>query len=540
MSIVTENPYRILGVYANSSKKDVLANKGKATAFLKVNRPIEYPLDLKGILPPLDRTLDMMNEAEAHLAIAKEKIKYAQFWFLKMTPLDDFAFNHLLAGNMEEAYEIWSKQDSLSSLQNRLVCNLIEEKPWLAAKTAEDLYQKFGNEYIIKVDANCTLQMTSIELLHQFMDSLGEEVGMQRLLGFHLSSETRTYISSQTVSPLINKISIEVEKTKKVDHKDPKARLEAARKLVDSTKEAFEQLKNILPASDSQFQMIADKLGLEILQCGIDYFIGMKGHSDEAPYSSMKMLKYANTVVVGKIAKDRCEDQINELQKYIDNLPPKEVFTEDKTIKEELAKFVRLPSNISHAITLLNNVKPHLQIIKKKLGKSNEYYLKISTQVVGNALHNIIEKVNASQNELEMQVKFGLPFRSLSYNYNYANPFESLQSTLHEAWQAICLMDGFDLDDKYKLHYTKNKEVLKSLCHRLGIETPSPKIDLTKRNIYTCIFIDIACLALSVIIYFCNYNGYYFEPIAPYLMGGIGAGGFASIMYLIISDTIKD
>ena len=85
--IVLQNPYRILGVYANSAKKDIVANKGKATAFVRVGKPVEFPLDLKGILPVLNRTLDLMNEAEAHLAIAKEQIKYAQFWFLKMNPI---------------------------------------------------------------------------------------------------------------------------------------------------------------------------------------------------------------------------------------------------------------------------------------------------------------------------------------------------------------------------------------------------------------------------------------------------------------------
>ena len=174
-----QNPYRILGVYSNSSKRDIVSNKGRATAFLKVNRPVEYPLDLKGVLPPITRTLDSINEAEAHLTIAKEQIKYAQFWFIKITPIDDIAFNHLMAGNMDGAKEMWSKQDSVSSLQNKIVCYLIENKPWLAIKTAEKLYEKFGNSYISKIDANCTFQMSSIELLHQFIDSLGEEISMQ-------------------------------------------------------------------------------------------------------------------------------------------------------------------------------------------------------------------------------------------------------------------------------------------------------------------------------------------------------------------------
>lgn len=462
--IVSQNPYRILGVYANSPKRDIVSNKGRAIAFLKVNRPVEFPLDLKGQLPAPARTLDLMNESESHLTIAKEQIKYAQFWFLqKMTPLDDIAFNHLLAGNMAGAKEIWSKQESLSSLQNKLVCFLIENKPWLAVKTAEKLYEKFGADYIHKIDANCTLQMSATDLLHQFIDSLGEEIGMQKLLGYELGTETKAYIISQTVGPLINKISVEVEKTKKVDHKDPKARIEAARKLETNTKEPFSQLKSILPATDSQYQMIADKLGLEILQCGIDYF--NNSDDDDAPHTAMKMQKYAQSIVVGTLAKQRCEENVKILQKIIDELPPKEVMAEDRAIKAELSKFVRLPDKITYAVALLNNTKPHLQKIKSKLGVTNSYYLKLSTQIVGNALHNVVEEVNSVQNDpqiaLRMQLGLGLDPSSMS----------RIKDAFREAWKATTIMDGFDLESGFKSHYNENRSTLKSMCNQLGIST---------------------------------------------------------------------
>ena len=479
MKIITENPYRILGVYANSPKKDVVANRGKATAFLKVNKAVEFPLDLKGILPAPNRTLDLINEAEAHLAIAKEQIKYAQFWFLKITPLDEIAFNHLVVGNMSQAKEMWSKQDSLSSLQNKMVCNLIENKPWLALKTAEKLYEKFGELYITKIDANCTLQMSSTELLHQFIDSVGEEIGMQKLLGYNLGSDTKAYINSQTIGPLINKISSEVDKTKKVDHKDPKARLEAARKLVANTKEAFSQLKTILPATDSQYQMIADKLGLEILQCGIDYF--NNSDDDDAPFTALKMQKYAQSVVVGTLAKQRCDENVTILQKIIDELPPKEVMAEDRAIKAELSKFVKLPDKIVYAIALLNGTKAHLQSIKQKLGSTNEYYLKKSTQVVGNALHNIIEEVNDAQQPLaslsELLGKMDPMLRSilLSGDNEVASKFREIERnvkfTLREAWKATVFMDDFDMEDSFKQRYNDNRNKLKSMCNQLGIST---------------------------------------------------------------------
>ena len=58
-----------------------------------------------------------------------------------------------------------------------------------------------------------------------------------------------------------------------------------------ATKEPLQQLKNVLHADNPQYQMIADKLGIEILQCGIDYF--NNSEDDDAPQTAMKLQKYA-------------------------------------------------------------------------------------------------------------------------------------------------------------------------------------------------------------------------------------------------------
>ena len=455
--IVLQNPYRILGVYANATKKDIVANKGKATAFLNVNKPVEYPLDLKGILPGPDRTLDLMNEAEGHLAIAKEQIKYAQFWFLqKMSPLDDIAFNHLLAGNMAGALEIWSKQESLSSLQNKLVCYLIESKLELAVKTAERLYEKFGNDYISKVDANCTLQMTATDLLHQFVDSLGEEIGMQTMLGFNLGADTKAYISSQTIGPLINKISSEVDKTKKVDHKDSKARIEAARKLVANTKEALSQLKSILPATDSQYQMIADKLGLEILQCGIDYFNNSK---DEGRHkTAMKMQKYAQSIVVGSLAKQRCEENVRILQDLIDKLPPEEIAKEHEHLQQVIALFLLLPADVDDVLKFLKDTCADLVFIKTKLGKQHAFYQQEATLIAQIALSKSIDALNEVQeNELP--------------KLNGSNRSSAIETVIHAfaaSWEAMLWIELIDTDAEFKRKRLQpNKIALKKILDQV-------------------------------------------------------------------------
>ena len=461
LKIITDNPYRILGVYANSPKKDIVANKGKATAFLKVGKSVEYPLDLTGIMPPVERTLDTMSKADSDITIAREQIKYAQFWFVKMTPLDDIAFNHLVSGDMDKAKEIWSKEENLSSLQNKMVCYLIEGYYEYALTEAEKLYERFGDEYVKEIDSNSTLQMNRTELFHQLIDLLGEEVGMLSLLECELEEETRAYIGEQAVTPLIEKITIEINKSKSVDRDNPQRRLSAAKRLISNTEKELQQLKDNLDTDDPRYQMIADKLGLEILQCGIDYYNNTE--DDDAPQTAMKIQQYAQNVVVGSIARQRCEENVKILRKIIDNLPPATVMDEDKAIKAELAKYVLLPDKISHAITLLQNTKPHIQSIKRKLGFTNTYYLNISTQIVQNALHNVIEEVNDEQNAFAAKMQFRT-------NVN-AFDLVDIRKVLKEAWTATTIMDEFDLNSDFKSHYNKNRSSLKSMCMSVAVST---------------------------------------------------------------------
>lgn len=465
MKILSDNPYRILGVFANSSRRDIVANKGKMAAFLKVGRDVSFPLDVTGLFGDIKRTEESVNDAESRLAIAKDQVKYAQFWFLKLTPSDDVAFNHLFSGNAKQAIEIWEKQDSISSLQNRLVVYLALGDRHNVFSMAEKLYCEFGENYIKILGVSNTVVMTNIELSHQFIDTLSDDVDILILANYVSDSSWKSYINQKAVNLLIEKISSEVEKTKSVDHKDSKARINAAINLVSETKEHFSQLKSILSSTDPQFQMIADKLGLEILQCGIDYF--NNSEDDEAPYTTMKMQKYAQSIVVGTLAKQRCEENVKILQKIIDDLPPKDVIAEDNAIKVELSRYTRLPDTISYAINLLNKTKPHVQSIKSKLGATNSYYLKISTLIVQNALHNVVEEVNAVQNDpmIALGLRYGRGLDSASLS--------RLKAVFRDAWKATSIMDGFDLEPSFKSHYNDNRNTLKSMCNQLAISTES-------------------------------------------------------------------
>lgn len=128
LDIIRDNPYRILGVYSTSQKKEIVANQGKMKAFLHVGKSISFPLDLPNVLPAISRTEDNVKDASAKLTLPADQLRFAQFWFANVTSFDDIACAKLTKGDMDGAVGIWNKKDSASSLQNRIVCALIREQ----------------------------------------------------------------------------------------------------------------------------------------------------------------------------------------------------------------------------------------------------------------------------------------------------------------------------------------------------------------------------------------------------------------------------
>lgn len=475
MDLIVHNPYRYLGVYSNSPTKERVANKGKMKAFLKVGKPVAFPLDLPALFSSIDRTAASVEQAEAQLALPIDQVRCAQFWWMKVTPLDTVAFNHLLQGNISMAESIWKKKDALSSLQNRFVLAAFREDWSEAIACAEALYSSYADDFVVQVIGEG--MTVDVPLWKMLLDSLAESgVDLLSFVDSFSLDEWYDYVIGKAVSPLIDFLSQAVEAAKETRGGTPENRLQAGRKLMSETSGPLRKLAKVLSVTDVRYQAIVDKVGLAILQCGIDYYNGTSGTSGARP--AMELQRYALGIVKGRMAKERCQENVDILQTIIDDLPPEEVQGENDAVREALRLFCSQPDKICHAKTLLETARPHLQAIRRKLGVTNAFYLKLSTQVVGNALHNVIEEVNAVQKDDEEDN----PLYAFGRDTELLKLFK-IQSTLEKAWEITLLMDTFDMDRDFKLQrYNSNRSILKDLCAKAGVNTSRPATSASQRR----------------------------------------------------------
>lgn len=460
LEAIQSNPYRVLGIYSNSPTKERLANHNRLKAFLKVGKSIPMDLDLPALLPPLVRTVESVAAAEAQLTLPKDQLLHAQFWFMLATPLDKVAMSNLISGSVDRSVSIWVKQGNVSSLQNRIVCELAAENYAEAIRCAETLYQSHLDEFVHIVLGEQQGGVTAEDLAHHFLDELCDAVGPRVIVPYIANREWKRYLKQRVVEPIINTLETAISASRNLKDSRPNNRLRAGQRLVNETKEPLAALGDLIPPSDIQYSMIVDKLAEEIANCAIGYYNDSDDHN--AARNALKLLEYAESVAVGQQAKERCGSNVEGLQKVVKNLPPEEVMGEMRAIAGSVDAYRKSPQTLDSADSLLEETKPHLQSMRAKLGERSALYLKVSTTVVDSALSGVINAVNSAQEEAKMD--------SLVRGSLYGLQHNRLIVVLQSAWSVTQTMDTFDMDANYRRkRYDENRSILERLCEKCGI-----------------------------------------------------------------------
>lgn len=108
MNAVKNNPYRTLGLFGNSTEKELQKQIATIKRFAEVGKTKSFDFDFP-FLGEVIRDTEMVQEAASRIEQAKNKVHYALFWFLNNGHIDELALNILKEGNVEKAEEIWEK-----------------------------------------------------------------------------------------------------------------------------------------------------------------------------------------------------------------------------------------------------------------------------------------------------------------------------------------------------------------------------------------------------------------------------------------------
>lgn len=336
MKLIQDNPYRIAGILANSSEKELQKQKSKITKYASIGKKVDSEYDFP-FLGVVDRSENSINKAFSGIEQNQDKVTHSLFWFLNISSIDEIAIKHLIVGDREKGIEQWEKVTNGKEItpKNFSYFNNIGTLKLLGNSNAE---LKEGIEVKIKlIESNSftdfvhtvadqTYTIDNQKQVEKFIDAVlkqfkGKYSGAETLALFsNCNGTTQKYLSQKFTEEPIHKIENHIEKCKKNRKAKKSNSYDFGINLFTNTKDDLSLLRSLLGTNDLNYISIADQLANEIMQCGIDYFNECQESNSSENYLefSQKLTKLADEIAVGKMAKDRAKDSIASLEEMKD------------------------------------------------------------------------------------------------------------------------------------------------------------------------------------------------------------------------------
>lgn len=485
MNAVKNNPYRTLGLFGNSTEKELQKQIATIKRFAEVGKTKAFDYDFP-FFGEVVRSTEKVQEAASKIEQAKNKVHYALFWFLNSGHIDEAALNNLKEGHIEKATEIWEKtlKDStvtaknfaaisnLSTLQLGIVTYNGSFDPEKFSASIDlkgklllsEVFNNFVSTVIgegISINRDIILKEFADEILQIVKPYLNKPNGIkssQLISAFNsFPNEIKQYVSGKFTDRPLNNIENQIELTKQKRDDNPNDAEQYGEELYKNTKEDLVFLKNVWGSNNVQYQMIANKLANEILQCAVDFFVEYRDSDEYDPGEpTMKVMKMAKAINPSGQTKSRLDENIENLQEWINDSAERE---KQKNIKEDLEivasklqRFQNLSDTISNAKDLVVTCKPKLNNIKAALGSTDDFYLKLSSAVVNNALNALISEVNSEQNALQWDRK----------------KIIALPTTINSAMEVMNMMATMDMVYELKSRFNQNKSTISGIQTQLN------------------------------------------------------------------------
>ena len=131
--LIEDNPLRVLGVYANSTLREIEQNKAQLRAYARVGQEVQLPLWLNGLslLTPLPTiTEELLVQAQTQLSLQADHDRYGLFWFEKGTVYDqneEEAIALLNNNHIEEACRLWQQRIDYTAQKNLLLIAVLTD-----------------------------------------------------------------------------------------------------------------------------------------------------------------------------------------------------------------------------------------------------------------------------------------------------------------------------------------------------------------------------------------------------------------------------
>jgi hypothetical protein len=467
----------------------------KLKAYMSASQEIRCECDFS-FLPDIIRNQEAIDSAFSNLQLNQRKLSHSLFWFINGNHIDETALEYLKSGDVSKAEEIWvkivnshenivkyySSYNNLSTLQmckankkgspdlDTLVNAFRLKYQLLASESVKELLSKI-TDGTYSPDSNELIQGFADDVLECFhslskngtSDYSNVVTSIDSI--FRLADDKiKSYITDKNSMKPLKEIEDKLLENKQERKSSPKNGVNLGSKLAKEAFPIVNLLQTIQGKGSYTYTEVSDKVAMEILQCSIDYFQMYKDNNDASPGNeALKLAQKANDFACGISAKQRIEENIKQLNDWIDDTPNRQKYNKISKEFEQIMRYIQEHEDsdisVANAKNLVTRSKPYLMQIREKLGSYDETYLNISSIVANNSIQSLIKLNNYQQTQLTNNMNY----------YNRSAYIESYKSSLQEAWEVFLIVAEMDMNDVIRSRYNTNRAALKDIMKDLGI-----------------------------------------------------------------------
>lgn len=332
MNLIANNPYRIIGIPANATAREIQGRKAKITAFARVGKEISSDFDFI-FLNNISLENEIIEKAFSDIEQNQDKVEHSLFWFLNQNSIDNTAIEYLKNGDKDKALEIWEKLTdekevsvkNFSAFNNLGTLYLLENskdkiKQGITAKIK--LIESDSFKDFVHTVADETYSINTTKQIELFVDKLSahykDKLSTNEVMELfsNCNSAVQQYLSKKFTEEPVYRIEAQIEITKKSRTNNKILAYQAAYDLFTNTKSELSVLKSILGTDNLQYKMLADSVAKELLQCSIDYFneSQKQGKNNDYLEDSLKISKWAGGIAASEATKAKVREDIKTLE----------------------------------------------------------------------------------------------------------------------------------------------------------------------------------------------------------------------------------
>lgn len=466
MHLVTHNPYRIIGVLANATEKEILKQKNKSIAYLKANKEITSDLDFSN-LDVIERSTETVTKAFSQIELSEDKIFYALFWFLNEQPIDNIAIENLKVGNFDKANDIWRKitldkeitEKNIVSFSNLSTLLFItgsnKDAMLLKIRVLESPFFQRFIEICLGSELNISISKITEKFLNAYFTSneQQEQSEVRKYLLSNLSKDSyaRRYLIEISSLDDIHRLEQLCDSIEELHNDNNLLSMDDIRKFTQESKAILSKLSGLLGKNELQIRMLSNKFA-EVLRASVNIYHN-QNNSDELTKQDLENCKTFMAVAKSYATDNQTvhiiEDELASYDEEIENFEMRKSIITIAELAEKIKDFNDSRQTSISALAFARDCRNNYLLgIKKQVGESNELYLKMSSAIVNICLSVSIDEVNDAQSKLSKGVSI-----------------KKLNGLINNGLKLLNYLSCFNMDDETHERLNNNLNAINNL-HR--------------------------------------------------------------------------